>query len=197
MKAKTIYLIRHGQHKHDDANGALGGSLTSLGQEQARYLAKRISRLPIAELHASSMTRALETAQFIAQRFPELEIKSSRILWEVVPSVPKFFVEQYPGAQQEEFIRGQRDSERAFERYFQIDQGNGSNGVHTGDQVIVCHGNIIRYFVCRVLQVSNYAWANMRIFNCSVTAIAVDEDGSLSLISYNDVGHLPEHLKTG
>lgn len=57
-------------------------------------------------------------------------------------------------------------------------------------EVIVCHGNVIRAFVCRALQLPPEAWLRMCPFNCSLTYLRVSPRGTVSLRSFGDVGHL-------
>jgi serine/threonine-protein phosphatase PGAM5 len=62
--------------------------------------------------------------------------------------------------------------------------------------IIVCHGNVIRYFVTKVLKVDTKAWLQMTIGNCSLTTVNIRPDGSLKLVSFNDLGHIPPNLQT-
>ena len=57
--------------------------------------------------------------------------------------------------------------------------------------VFVCHQNIIRYFVCRALQLPPEAWLRFRGSNCGITEIIISDDGRVSLEKFADVGHLP------
>jgi serine/threonine-protein phosphatase PGAM5 len=70
----------------------------------------------------------------------------------------------------------------------------------TGDQdehdIVVCHGNIIRWYVCQVLKVDPIAWLEMSIANGSVTVMQVRADGSMKLISFADSGHIPWGMTT-
>jgi len=59
---------------------------------------------------------------------------------------------------------------------------------------VVCHGNVIRWFVCRVLNVDPMAWLGMSIANCSVTVVRVAPDGELKLLAFADTGHLSPDL---
>jgi len=61
---------------------------------------------------------------------------------------------------------------------------------------VVCHGNVIRYFVTRALDVDTEAWLGMSIGNCSLTTISVAADGSTKLLCFSDIGHLPPNLVT-
>jgi len=68
----NIYLARHGQNE-DNVNGILNGHrdlpLTDLGREQAREAGKLIAEhgLRFDSVYASPLSRALETAQIIAE----------------------------------------------------------------------------------------------------------------------------------
>lgn len=57
--------------------------------------------------------------------------------------------------------------------------------------VLICHQNIIRYFVCRALQLHPEAWLRFRGSNCGITEIIISDDGRVSLEKFADVGHLP------
>jgi broad specificity phosphatase PhoE len=60
----------------------------------------------------------------------------------------------------------------------------------------VAHGNLIRYLVCRAMDVDATAWSALTSLNCGVTRIMVESNGLCSLISYNELGHLPLELHT-
>ena len=47
--------------------------------------------------------------------------------------------------------------------------------------VIVCHGNVIRYFTCRALQLPPEGWLKLATFNCGMTHLAIRSHGSVSL----------------
>ena len=80
--------------------------------------------------------------------------------------------------------------EAAWERIFVPAEGN-----HEFD-IVVCHGNVIRWFVTRVLDVDPEAWLQMSIANCSLTFVQVRADGSKKLIAFADSGHLPYTMTT-
>lgn len=69
-----LFLVRHGS---TDANERrpfvlqgceINGPLSVLGREQARSVAEGLAAFPMQAVYASSMNRAIETAEFIAQR---------------------------------------------------------------------------------------------------------------------------------
>lgn len=56
--------------------------------------------------------------------------------------------------------------------------------------VLVCHMNVIRYFVARALQLPPEMWLRMRGNNCGITEVIIQPNGYVSLGSFADVGHL-------
>lgn len=74
--ATTIYLMRHGQSRHNAAfeNGAtsiregeLGSKLTELGKEQARQAAEQLAETHFDAIYSSDYHRAHQTAKIIAK----------------------------------------------------------------------------------------------------------------------------------
>ncbi len=47
-------------------------------------------------------------------------------------------------------------------------------------EIIVCHANVIRYFLCRALQIPPEAWLRLCTFNCSLTYLTVRPTGTVS-----------------
>jgi serine/threonine-protein phosphatase PGAM5 len=189
---RTVYLIRHGQYDHeDDRDPDVGRGLVPLGIAQARLIAARLRSLPVkmTSLHSSTMTRARETAMVIAEDFPELEHQQSRLIRECTPPTWRedIMAEMEPG----EGEACREKLEEAFPIYF---IPSPDEDLH---DIIVCHGNVIRYFVTKVLRVDPMAWLGMSIGNCSLTIVRINADGSMKLLAYGDVGHLPPNLQTG
>jgi serine/threonine-protein phosphatase PGAM5 len=89
--------------------------------------------------------------------------------------------------------------EAAFENYFhRADEpvevvsdstSSGGNGEEEDDtmamhpqhefEIIVCHGNVIRYFFCRALQLPPEAWLRFSPFNCSLTYLTIQPTGTV------------------
>jgi serine/threonine-protein phosphatase PGAM5 len=90
----------------------------------------------------------------------------------------------------EELASGAAQCSKAFSRYFTRPRRKERR------EVLVCHGNIIRYFICRALGIPPETWGRLNSHNCSISAVAIYPDGFMMVESYNDVGHLPERLLT-
>ena len=67
---------------------------------------------------------------------------------------------------------------------------------HHRFEVIVCHGNIIRYFFCRALQIPPEAWLRMSIYNCGITYLMIKPNGYVSCRTMGDIGHLDHEHST-
>jgi len=62
--------------------------------------------------------------------------------------------------------------------------------------VVVCHANVIRYFVCRALQLSPEIWLRFSLPHGSITWLSVFDDGTVLAKSVGDASHLPANLLT-
>ena len=189
---RTVYLIRHGDYDHEDQRDPdISRGLIPLGIAQTRLVSDRLLSLPDAmtSLHSSTMTRARQTAMIINQNFPKLELQQSRLLRECTP--PTWRKDIMARSDSTRMNACSARFEDAFDKYFAPSPD--STDRH---DVLVCHGNVIRYFVTRSLRVDTMSWLQMSIGNCSLTIIRVRADGSTQLVAFSDVGHLPANLQT-
>lgn len=195
MATRVVYLVRHGQYKHLSYKGTnahltmdqinqLDGGLTDLGVRQAMFTARRLRALPITGMYCSTLPRALQTAEIIAETFPQVQLHRSVGLWECIPSVPPEFSHHFSDLRLEDRLQGKRRAAKIFEQYFKPARGEDKF------EVIVCHGNLIRYLVCRALSVSPDAWLYMYTYNCGISQVLVRGEHEVRLVAYNDVGHL-------
>jgi serine/threonine-protein phosphatase PGAM5 len=188
---RTIILIRHGEYEHDqDCDEDVGCGLVTLGRQQARLVTDRLKALPISftSIQASAMTRARQTGEIIADRFPDLDLTIHRDIRECTPNTRRedIMAEMKPGEGEE----CEANLTTAWDRIFVPAVGQNEY------DIVVCHGNVIRWFVTRVLDVDPLAWLQMSIANCSLTVVQVRADGSKKLIAFADSGHIPYSMAT-
>jgi serine/threonine-protein phosphatase PGAM5 len=189
---RTIYLIRHGQYdESDEKDEYTGKELTPLGIAQARLLSVRLKGMPVefTSLTSSTMKRARQTAMIINQEFPELELKQSELICECTP--PTWRKDIMEETDSLELIECKSNLENAFKKFF-----ISSPDTNDKDDIIVCHGNVIRYFVTKVLKVDTMSWLQMSITNCSLTIVRIMPNGTLKLDAFGDYGHIPENMRT-
>jgi serine/threonine-protein phosphatase PGAM5 len=189
---RSIYLIRHGEYapQDDDIADTLN-NLTPLGIAQARLVSNRLKSMKINfnSLISSTMSRALQTAMVINGDFPEFELQKEDLIRECTPPTwRKDVMSGVDTSHREECVK---NLERAFQKYFIPSSDNKDR-----NDIIVCHGNVIRYFVTKVLRVDTMAWLQMSITNCSLTIVRIFPDGTMKLDAFSDYGHIPENMRT-
>lgn len=220
---RHIILIRHGQydetHREDHRR-----TLTELGKKQAHLTGQRLVALlkgvddpkftpiRVVAMHVSDLTRAKETAAIIESYMPE-EIRLSPPDANLNEGRPAHNI---PGGQARPSVVAKTDEchsriETAFQRYFyrsdkqlvvphEADNPQESSSPPPQElhefEIIVGHANVIRYFVCRALQLPPEAWLRLCIFNCSLTYLTIRPTGTVSCRMIGDIGHLPYDHET-
>lgn len=192
---RNIILIRHGQYNLKGEKDS-ERFLTELGRKQADAVGLRLKNLqfPYTKIIHSTMTRAIETADLIHKHFPNLEMASTDLLREGAPIPPDPPVKHWkPEDRLQHYFADSARIEAAFRKYFhRADPSQKENSF----EVIVCHANVIRYFVCRAMQFPPEAWLRFSLHHCSITWLAIRPSGRVSTYVVGDFGHLPIDLMT-
>jgi len=182
---RYVTLIRHGIYDRvDSLDDRTANGLNALGREQARIVGQRLAGLPVRPrlLVSSDLKRARETAAEIGLAL-SMSAGEDSLLSECTPPSSR------PGLDQEqdaaEMARCLTQLGAAWEKYFRPSPDGDAQ------DVLVCHGNVIRWFVNRALGADVRNWTSLDIANASLTIIAVAPSGSTRLVLYSDVGHLP------
>ena len=188
---RYLYLIRHGAYDEDDPRDPrVGKGLDSLGRDQARLTGGRLAHLPIRidRLVSSTFTRAAETADIIGKSLHVPVTRDSDVCECSAPSYRPDYVRVDSRAEKEAC---RTRLERAYRRY--VRPAGGPDDRH---DVIVSHGNVIRWFVTKALGLPTTRWPDYDIGNCSITVISVRPNGATRLDAFSDTGHLPASLQT-
>jgi serine/threonine-protein phosphatase PGAM5 len=187
----------------------------------ARGVLKRFPEFPI---HHSGVQRSAQTAQIIAEvlkpNTPLLENKLFREAWPGNPlpqTNQKVIAREKLDNMVSDCARLQIIYRTMFRHVIPVDLNSrevqlseedvkkfhslfgSSTQARLNDRyrVIVCHANIIRWFVCKALGVDpDGTWGRMRSNHCSVTAMEVDSVGNVTLGFVNQTGHLGAELMT-
>ena len=62
-------------------------------------------------------------------------------------------------------------------------------------EIVVCHGNVIRYSLLRLLQLPPEAWLRFSLYNGSITRVEIRSDGLCSVRCVSDAGFMhPEEI---
>jgi serine/threonine-protein phosphatase PGAM5 len=187
---RTIYLVRHGNYSPDDKHSD-GGTLTALGIAQARLVAARLrgAPVPFTSLHASTMTRADQTARIVNESLPQLTLQPEPLLRECTPPTRRadIMAKETPA----ELAAAEAQLDQAFGTFFAPARGSDQH------DILVCHGNVIRYLVTKALGVDTKAWLGFSVAHCSLTVIQVAPDGTCKVLAVGDAGHIPQNLQSG
>jgi serine/threonine-protein phosphatase PGAM5 len=180
---RTLVLVRHGQFSPASL------SLTRLGRKQAARAGRRLRAFPATKIHCSTMKRAYETALIIAKHHRCRVPLRAHLLRECLPSMPRDR-RKSSSVSTEMIRRGKARADRAYRRYF-------SRPVTREEcELLVCHGNVIRYLVGRALGFREHGWHQLGTSHCGITIIRISESGDFTLERHNDTGHLPAALST-
>ncbi|XP_077317190.1 serine/threonine-protein phosphatase PGAM5, mitochondrial-like [Lithobates pipiens] len=184
---RHIFLVRHGQY---NVNGETDSEkvLTPLGREQANLTGQRLANLGYTynEMNYSTLQRAQETSEIIGQHLVGVKCIGSDLLREGDPIKPEPPSKHWkPDVVY--FADGPR-IESAFRSF-----------IHRADyeqkdesyEIIVCHDNVIRYIVCRALQLPPEAWLRMDLNHGSITELVIHHNGRVTLRMLGDAGYMP------
>jgi serine/threonine-protein phosphatase PGAM5 len=187
---RTLILVRHGAYDEDDPRDAeVGRGLTELGRRQADLAAKRLAALPggVDRVWTSPLTRARETAAIIGRRLKQQPV-IDRDLAECTPPSSRADILATLDPLEADSCASQL--ERAWSRHARPSPAADSV------EVLVCHGNVMRWFVVRALGVDLRSWAGMMAIHAGITVIKVRPDGATRVVAYDDAGHLPVEMQT-
>jgi serine/threonine-protein phosphatase PGAM5 len=183
MGTRTLVLVRHGHYATQD-----GGRLTDTGREQARHtaewLANHVGGTRVDVLWSSTLPRARETAEILAKRFGVEKVRPTGLLREGHYTKLRGF--DVPLSERRE------DCARADSAWTKIFRTSRTDRL----EIVVCHGNLIRYLVCRALRVSIARWTRMNSNHCGLTRVLIRDTGAIRVVTYNETAHLPHELVT-
>lgn len=170
-----IYLIRHGKRESMDPNSGL----SKKGKIQAVALGKLFKNIVYHILYTSDQKRALETAKEIIKYNKKSNFIKTELLGEVHASL-------VGGKLGEDNKRKELDIKRADKAFQDIFE----NAKNNDRMLVVCHGNIIKYFLKKILKLKNVdLWHQMHMDSASITIIEGKKD--LWIIkTINSIEHL-------
>ena len=192
LHTRTIYLVRHGAYDRvESGDETTSDALSALGLAQARLIAARLRGMPVTfnSLVSSTLLRAKQTAMVIHQSLPDVPFQTTTLLCECLPRTSR--EDAMRGVPVAELDAAEAQLNEAFATYFVPAKGSDEN------DILVCHGNVIRYLVMKALGVDTKAWTGFTVGNASLTVIQVTPHGTFRVLGVGDVGHIPPDLQSG
>ncbi len=189
MGRRTIILARHGEYDLTiDFPDNPDGHLTDTGRAQSEALAERLQSIQFAAIYSSPLLRARETAERIAARHLSVPFTIDEALQECIPSVPPRFEQLFAEIPANFIASGPAQAAGVFATYFAPLAEEEPNRT----ELIVTHGNLLGYLLCRVFDAPVDSWLRSDFGNCCISGILVRADGMLKLLYHNDGAHLPK-----
>jgi serine/threonine-protein phosphatase PGAM5 len=179
MATRTLVFLRHGQY---DAESR--GELTPLGREQALATATYLASFELDLIWSSTLPRARETADIVAAHLGGMRVRHTSLLREGLYT--KVEGHHVPASER------RHDRARADAAYAKIVRTSRAERT----ELVVCHGNLIRYIMCRALHTPVSKWLRMTTSHCGLTRVIVRDTGAVRVVSYNETSHLPTKLVT-
>ena len=188
-----LYLVRHGEHL-DAEHGLEDGPLSPRGRRQAELLADRLSGVPLTAVWHSPLERAAETARTVAQRLPAVSPEPSALLFDCVPTgmspdTPTVYEAFFGGVTEAEVEAGGAQMADAVDEFLVR-----KSGAH---ELLITHNFVIAWFVREVLDAPSWRWLTLTQAHCGLTVLAQRPGRPWTLVSHNDLAHLPMELRTG
>lgn len=147
--------------------------------------------MPLSAIHHSPLPRAVQTARLIAEYAPHVPIYPSELLGDYIPTVPDrdvlpaALIDSYSPAV---LTQGPALAAAALERH----AVPAEEDTH---ELIVTHNFLIAWFVRHALDAPAARWVGLNQGNCALTVILYRPHRPPSLVSFNDMGHLPQPLR--
>lgn len=198
---KSIYLVRHAQYIEKTESvlpknytleqllTARDGKLSVLGRIQAKVTGNYLHGFKITSIISSSLDRTKQTAQIISKQIPNSTVSLSETLWECLPSMPNNPRKEVSLINKSDISKSWERIETIYKEYFTYESDNKSS------LIIVCHGNLIRALVGKLLGSDQESWLKMDVMNCGITRVDINQNEKI-LVSFNENAHLSIDLKT-
>jgi len=190
--SRNIILIRHGQYNLDGTTDA-ERYLTPLGIEQATLTGQRLAllSLPYTHIVRSRMTRAVQTAELIHASLPKVPLLDmDGLLNEGGPVMPEPRGSWHP---EYHYSTDGARIEAAYRKYFHRADPDQKEDSY---EIVVCHSNVIRYFLMRALQLPPEAWLRLTLRHGSTSWLVIHPNGRVHCREIGESGHFPPSMLT-
>ncbi len=206
-----LIFVRHAEAEGNinrRFHGWYDSRITEKGHKQAKKVAERLASIPIDIIYSSSLTRTLQTAQYIAdiKQLPIIRTDKLKEInggdWENMPfdELPIKFPSENKTWEEEPHLHKMPNGESVAEFYDRlIGEVNHIISDNSGRNIcVVTHGAAIRTMLCRFYDckldnLKNIIWHD----NTSVTIVDYDDTtDKFEVIMEGDIEHLDFELST-
>ncbi len=188
LAARYLYLVRHAEADPDETG------LTERGRHQAVLLGERLQDIPFTAIHHSPLPRAVQTAHLINHQAP---LRPSEAAGDYIPHVPHrddlppdsadYYLDFLHQATPEELSTGPRLANEALAQFTGPATG--------GHELLITHNFLIAWLVRDALGAPPWRWLTLTHCNAALTVIRYTPNRPATLLTYNDMSHLPPDLQ--
>lgn len=185
MATRHLYVARHGAADPF-------GELTEAGRRQSHLLGRRLALLPIDAVWHSPLARAASTAEILGSYLAGVPVTEAAELVDHVPHVPDemppAWAGFFDGFDAAEAATGARLAEALVDRFARPAPAE----TH---EVLVTHAYQVAWLVRDALGAPPARWLAMSCGNTALTVIQHRGGMPPTLLTYNDMSHLPAELR--
>lgn len=177
----NLYLIRHGEAEITEEGKSV---ITKKGISQAKKLGKRLSKIRFDRIITSTSYRALETAKEIKKYHKTKLIERAdlkEIYVVIIGGKPKSF--ERKERLKDDFIRANKLWKEMLNWKYK-------------NVAVVCHGNIIRFFLSKAIGFNPKISYKLIIDHSSVSKILI-KNKEIRVLSINNITHLENNSSKG
>lgn len=171
-----IFLVRHGEKELSEEDV----SLTKEGFIQAKAVAKQLMKYKISKVYSSDLLRAKQTANEYVLLSQQKIIETSKLreIYRVLVGGP-----ERENTSKNRLKEDKQRADEIFDEFLTVNE----------NIVVFCHGNIIKYFLNKILKSNEDIWTKMTINTCSISIINF-ENKLLGIETINLIEHLPNKV---
>jgi broad specificity phosphatase PhoE len=192
-----LVLVRHAEPvRIESSEGPADPPLTELGRRQAEAAAAWLAEERFDAVYASSLRRAIETAEIIASGCGGLDVRIEEDIREYDAGLNAYIPYEELKAARDPHWRALAEDrledlvpEGATFRKRVVEGMERIIAAHGGERVVaVAHGGAINVFLAEILGMSRSLWLEAEY--ASISRVAASRQGARSVVSANETGHL-------
>ncbi|MEU8991795.1 histidine phosphatase family protein [Streptomyces sp. NPDC048558] len=191
---RYLYLVRHGEASPDESG------LTEAGRQQATRLGQRLRDVPFSGVRHGPLPRAEQTARLIGDQLRNVPVHVSDIAGDYVPYLPNkdelpaesadYYLDFLADATDEERENGPALARRALDAYTGPVQGDKDR-----HELVVTHNFLVAWLVRDAMHAPKWRWLGLNHCNAALTVIRYAPGRPASVLTLNDMRHLPAELR--
>ncbi len=168
-----LYLIRHGSIDKENPEKPL----SERGIMQAKAVAEELKNYNFEKVYCSNLLRTKQTCEYYTKDY--IEDKRLREIQGTLNG--KKFEPEYDSKEREEQDR--KNADEIFDELIK----------NKGNIAVFCHGNVIVYYLNKVLKLNQNLWGSLIIKHGSISILEYKDD-KLQIKAINLIDYLPNEI---